>query len=78
MCDWRRSQGLFMIRQGLYRKGLTCFNSKTKLFRYWCDGYENFKSINPAQDCRHHCVANQKNIMLHDYFNVDPPHVAFD
>ena len=36
-----------------------------------------FYKINPSKDCRHHCVANHKNQMLHEYLNTDPVNQAF-
>ncbi len=34
-------------------------------------------SIRPSRDCRHHCVAHAKNLLLLDYLAADPDHVAF-
>jgi len=31
----------------------------------------------PARDCRHHCVADAKNRLLHQYLDLDPDHLAF-
>lgn len=34
-------------------------------------------SICPSRDCRHHCVAHEKNLLLLDYLGADPAHVPF-
>lgn len=34
-------------------------------------------AINPTRDCPHHCVADAKNALLHDYLAADPAHAAF-
>ena len=43
----------------------------------WFDGREKFFEINPAKHCKHHCVANSKNMMIHEYLNSDPDHRPF-
>lgn len=35
------------------------------------------KALDPSRDCRHHCVAHHKNLMLLDYFEADPGHLEF-
>jgi MoaA/NifB/PqqE/SkfB family radical SAM enzyme len=35
------------------------------------------RRLNPATDCRHHCVARGKNLMLLDYLEADQEHVDF-
>ena len=44
---------------------------------FWKDSKSNLRKINPSKDCRHHCVANQKNQILHQYLNTDQVHKAF-
>jgi len=44
---------------------------------FWNDSKSELRAINPSKDCRHHCVANQKNQMLHEYLNTDPVHQVF-
>ncbi|MCE5279542.1 MAG: radical SAM protein [Planctomycetaceae bacterium] len=34
-------------------------------------------AINPSVHCRHHCVAEGKNLALLDYFGADPEHLDF-
>ena len=38
---------------------------------------QRLRAINPAQDCRHHCVAEAKNRLLLDYLEADSDHVPF-
>lgn len=33
--------------------------------------------IDPSSDCRHHCVAHQKNLLLHEFRGLDPEHCLF-
>jgi len=44
---------------------------------FWNDSKSKLRAINPSKDCRHHCVANHKNQMLHEYLNTDPVHQVF-
>ncbi len=44
---------------------------------FWEDGREKFFKIKPSRDCNHHCVANNKNILVHEYLDVDPDHMSF-
>lgn len=39
--------------------------------------FERLRNVNPAKDCRHHCVSHEKNLLLLDYFAADPLHVVF-
>ena len=34
-------------------------------------------TLNPGKECRHHCVAHGKNVMLLDYFEADQEHLDF-
>ncbi len=34
-------------------------------------------AIVPSRDCRHHCVAHDKNLLLLDYLDADPDHLPF-
>lgn len=35
------------------------------------------RTLNPSRECRHHCVAHAKNLLLHEYFDVDQEHLDF-
>lgn len=34
-------------------------------------------TLDPSHDCRHHCVAHQKNLVLHEHLSLDPEHGCF-
>lgn len=44
---------------------------------FWFNDREKFFKINPRRDCTHHCVANNKNLLLHEYLDADPEHMSF-
>jgi hypothetical protein len=44
---------------------------------FWMDGKDKFFRIDPRRDCRHHCVANAKNKLVHEFLEVDPEHGRF-
>ncbi|KHK00291.1 radical SAM protein [Desulfovibrio sp. TomC] len=44
---------------------------------FWSSEKSTFFKVNPARDCNHHCVANGKNKMLHDYLDASPQHLPF-
>ena len=48
-----------------------------KEFWYSDENRKRLAEINPELQCRHHCVAHQKNLVLHEYTNVDNRHVEF-
>ena len=51
---------------------------KNKRFRdFWVSDKNNFFKINPAKNCNHHCVANEKNKFILDYLNADKEHLEF-
>ena len=41
------------------------------------DNRQALTAINPADLCRHHCVADAKNRLIHDYLSLDPEHLGF-
>ena len=48
-----------------------------RLQDFWFSDKNNFFKINPARDCRHHCVADARNRLIFDYLNVDKEHLGF-
>lgn len=44
---------------------------------FWFQKKNKFFKIDPSRDCGHHCVANEKNMMLLDYLNADQEHLGF-
>lgn len=54
------------------------FGIKDKSFKQaWYENQQDFYKIRPCTDCDHHCVVDDKNKMLLDYFNVDKEHLDF-
>ncbi|MGB8266476.1 MAG: radical SAM protein [Candidatus Velthaea sp.] len=33
--------------------------------------------LDPSRDCRHHCVSHAKNLLLHEYRELDAGHISF-
>lgn len=51
---------------------------KNQRFRdFWYSDKAVFYKINPSVVCNHHCVANGKNQMLHEFLSLDPEHIGF-
>lgn len=40
-------------------------------------GRQTFLRINPARDCLHHCVSNDRNRLILEYLDLDPEHGNF-
>lgn len=57
--------------------GLVGSLQKESLQHFWLHNKEAFFKVDPSRDCNHHCVANAKNILLHDFLAVDPQHGDF-
>jgi MoaA/NifB/PqqE/SkfB family radical SAM enzyme len=45
--------------------------------KFWYSDKNNFFKINPSRDCNHHCVANEKNRLIHEYLDADREHLGF-
>lgn len=43
----------------------------------WFSDKNRFFKIDPSEHCRHHCVANAKNLLIHEYLDADPEHLEF-
>ncbi|WP_035236382.1 radical SAM protein [Desulfobacter vibrioformis] len=51
---------------------------KNKRFKdLWFSSKNRFFRIDPSRHCNHHCVANSKNLLIHEYLNVDSNHIEF-
>ncbi|QGY39376.1 radical SAM protein [Pseudodesulfovibrio cashew] len=51
---------------------------KDKRFReLWFSDKNRFFKIDPSVHCNHHCVANAKNLLVHEYLGADPEHMEF-
>jgi sulfatase maturation enzyme AslB (radical SAM superfamily) len=57
-------------------KGLLFSIKQQRFIDGWTRGDWKAK-IDPARDCAHHCVLNNVNELLHQYFDVDPEHQEF-
>ncbi len=44
---------------------------------FWMTDKDQFFRIDPSRHCNHHCVANQRNILVHEYLEADADHLAF-
>lgn len=44
---------------------------------FWFDGPEKFHRIDPSRACDHHCVADAKNRLIHEYLGADRDHLGF-
>jgi len=44
---------------------------------FWNNDKEKFFAIDPSRHCDHHCVANRKNILVHEFLAADKEHFAF-
>lgn len=38
---------------------------------------ERFNNFDPVAECRHHCVYDDRNILLNTFFSLDPNHINF-
>lgn len=48
-----------------------------KEFWFSEENLERVHAINPARDCRHHCITHAKNAAIMEYLSVDPEHGRF-
>ena len=44
---------------------------------FWSLNKQKFFRIDPSRDCQHHCVAHEKNLLVHEYLNADLDHLGF-
>lgn len=51
--------------------------STQSLHDFWMHNKEAFFRLRPCVDCQHHCVANDKNMMLLDFLQSDAQHLPF-
>jgi len=48
-----------------------------KEFWFSNENQERIRRLDPSTVCRHHCVAHNKNLLLHEYLSTDPAHASF-
>ena len=44
---------------------------------FWYNNKDKFFNINPSRVCNHHCIANEKNKMIHEYLECKNDHLGF-
>lgn len=44
---------------------------------FWFSDKNKFFKIDPSRDCTHHCVADGKNRLVHEYLGADAEHLGF-
>ena len=59
------------------QEGLLGSIEQQRFKEFWFSDKNLFFKINPSIHCNHHCVANQKNRLLHEYMNADNEHLGF-
>lgn len=70
--------GVYACQDKAYSKsGLLGSIADTRFKEFWFADKRRFFGINPSQHCHHHCVTNGKNLMVHEYLNIDPAHGQF-
>ena len=51
--------------------------SEVSFKKIWETNRDKFYDINPSIDCNHHCVANDKNKIIHHFLNTQNDHKSF-
>ena len=59
------------------RSGILASLKEKRLADAWFQDENIFFRINPANDCNHHCVSNEKNMLIHEYLSADFHHLDF-
>jgi len=49
----------------------------TRFKDFWHSDKNKFFRIDPSRDCTHHCVADGKNRLVHEYLGADSEHLGF-
>ncbi|MBF0126776.1 MAG: radical SAM protein [Magnetococcales bacterium] len=72
--------GVYTCQDKAYRSSGLLGSIRGRSLRDFWFSEENRRrifSLNPATECRHHCVAHNKNLAIHDVLRIDPDHGAF-
>lgn len=70
--------GIYPCQDKAYNNDALLGSLREQSFKdFWMQGKEAFFRIQPFQDCIHHCVANAKNTMLHEFLNTNKEHLEF-
>lgn len=73
-------QNLYFCQDKAYTDGGYLGSMKNQSFIEAWNSDEVQKRLNgidPSRDCRHHCVAHQKNLLLEEYLSSDFNHIEF-
>jgi MoaA/NifB/PqqE/SkfB family radical SAM enzyme len=69
---------VYSCQDKAYTKAGQIGTIRERSFReFWENAGHIFQNIDPSRDCSHHCVANAKNILVHEYLDADPDHLVF-
>lgn len=72
--------GVYTCQDKAYTDSGRLGSLKGRRFKEFWFSEENRRrlaTLNPSVDCRHHCVAHNKNIVLNEYLTVDDRHISF-
>ncbi len=72
-------QNIYSCQDKAYnlKSGLLGSIRKMSFKNFWFADKKRFFTINPTNDCQHHCVANSKNSLIMDYLDADMKHIGF-
>jgi MoaA/NifB/PqqE/SkfB family radical SAM enzyme len=73
-------QAVYTCQDKAYTQAGRMGSIADRTFREFWFSAENqhfLKSFDPAERCRHHCVAHAKNLAIHDYLSLDDEHSYF-
>lgn len=71
---------VYACQDKAYTPGGVLGSIRERSFREFWSSKENgrrLRAIQPSRDCRHHCVADSKNRLLHEYLDLDLVHAGF-
>jgi MoaA/NifB/PqqE/SkfB family radical SAM enzyme len=71
---------VYSCQDKAYTKSGVLGSIKDRSFKeFWFseDNHRRLNEINPSVDCKHHCVAHQKNLVINEFLAVDDGHASF-
>lgn len=70
--------GVYTCQDKAYNPGGLLGSVAERRFKdLWFEKKERFFSVRPKEHCQHHCVANSKNEMIHEFLHSDDEHGLF-
>lgn len=72
--------GVYTCQDKAYRQsGLLGFIKERSLREFWFsqENRERIFSLNPSQECHHHCVTHGKNLAIKEFLQIDSEHGFF-